>query len=293
MGEQNGIKTMDDLWRKIAYISQESLTYGKLAHYIEKNYMQMMFMTASDVAKCTDVSQGSVSRFCISLGYRGYTDFLHSIQRLVKEKLTAPQRLHYTNNSDKEVIRILKAEYKNMDQLSAIIRQPEYQCLVSKLVRAEKIVLISARLSATLLSYTHYILNKIRNNVKFVTPQSLEWETIGCDDPKNVQILAMVFPRYSKLLLEKMNALKINQFQIAALTDSAASPARNFADPVISVPITSSSIFDIYSTPFLFLNLLLRDIAGQTKGLDKRLSAIEQMDMIHHVYNADQRSNKE
>ncbi|CAM3224581.1 MurR/RpiR family transcriptional regulator [Sporolactobacillus spathodeae] len=282
--EQSEIKKLDDLWVRIAQVAQGSPTYEKLAHYIEKNYMQVIFMTASEVAEKTEVSQGSVSRFCIGLGYKGYNDFLHSLQRFAKKEMTAPQRLQYTSNSDENIASILRMEYENMDQLTTILHQPAYQKLVAQLVDAEQVLLVSARMSATLLSYTSYILNKIRNNVRRLTPQSPEWDTIDLLDPKKVQVLAMVFPRYPKALLEKLNELDQKGFPIAAITDSITSPVYSLANPVLSVPITTSSIFDIYSTPILFLNLLLRDVARKTQGLDKRMQEIEQLDRMHNTY---------
>ena len=49
-------------------ISRQSPTYQKIAIYIEKNYMQIVFMTASELAEASRVSQGSVSRFFMHLG---------------------------------------------------------------------------------------------------------------------------------------------------------------------------------------------------------------------------------
>lgn len=284
MKELTEIKKLEDLWEKIALVSQGSPTYEKLAQYLEKNYMQVIFMTASEVAEKAAISQGSVSRFCIRLGYKGYNDFLHNLQHFARKEITAPQRLQYTSNSDENIANILKMEHENTDQLAGILHQSDYQKLVERLVSAEQVLLISARMSATLLSYTSYILNKIRNNVEQVTPQSPEWDTIDLLDPNKIQILAMVFPRYPNALLEKLNELDQKGFQIAAITDSITSPVFSLADPVLSVPITTSSIFDIYSTPILFLNLLLRDVARETKGLDKRLQEIEQMDKDHKTY---------
>ncbi|MFT9116947.1 MAG: MurR/RpiR family transcriptional regulator [Sporolactobacillus sp.] len=282
--DEQEINRLDDLWVRIGQAAQGSPTYEKLAHYIEKNYMQVVFMTASEVAVKTGISQGSVSRFCIGLGYKGYNDFLHNLQRFARKEITAPQRLQYTSNSDETISGILKMEHENMDQLLAILHQPGYQQLVASLVAAKHVVLVSARMSATLLSYTSYILNKIRNNVTCVTPQTSEWDTLELFDPKDVQVLAMVFPRYPKVLLEKLEELNQKGFSIAAITDSITSPAYRLASPALSVPITTSSIFDIYSTPILFLNLLLRDVARETSGLDKRLQEIEQMDRLHNIY---------
>jgi DNA-binding MurR/RpiR family transcriptional regulator len=283
--ETNG-KELNALMQRMIDISSDSPTYEKLAHYIEKNYIRIIFMTAGELANEIDSSQGSVSRFCIALGYRGFNDFQRSLQKFVSKEITVPQRLQYIsqNQSSHKIRSILTMEHKNIDELEAILCQPAYSELVRKIVSAEEIVLLSARMSATLLPYTYYVLNKIRNGVFQVTPEHPSWETLNLREPKTTLVFAISFPRYPNVLVNKLQELRTEGFSIAAITDSMISPIANLADPIIHVPITISSIFDIYSTPMMFLNLLLRDVAKEIDGLDQRLSRFERMDSLNNIY---------
>ncbi|MCH3963455.1 MAG: MurR/RpiR family transcriptional regulator [Clostridium sp.] len=284
MNFKSDIRELNDLKQKMALISQESSTYEKLAYYIVENYKHIIFMTAAEVAAEVNISQGSVSRFCSSLGYHGYNDFQHNLQQFVREEITAPQRLQYTSHDNNSITNILNMEHKNIDELNFILNQPSYEKLIEKIVSARHLVITSSRMSATLLPYTNYILNKIRNDVIQVTPESPLWDTLEFRDVTATLIFTIMFPRYPNNLIQKLKELKKKGFTIAAVTDSIMSPVTNLADPVISVPITTSSIFDIYSTPILFLNLLLRDIARETEGLDKRLESIEKSDECNNFY---------
>lgn len=277
---------LKNLIQKMIDIANDSPTYEKLAHYIEKNYLRIIFMTAGELASEANISQGSVSRFCIALGYHGFNDFLRSLQKFVSEEITAPQRLQYIsqNKSNNKTCHILNMEHKNIDELESILYQPPYTELVTKIVEAKEIVLLSARMSATLLPYTCYILNKIRNGVVQVTPGNPLWYTLHLRDPDATLIFTIVFPRYPNILVNKLQELKNEGFSIAAITDSIISPISGIADPMINVPITISSIFDIYSTPMMFLNLLLRDVAKEIDGLDQRLSKLEKMESQDHIY---------
>ncbi len=274
------------LIQKMIAISSDSPTYGKLAYYIEKNYIRIIFMTAGELASEANISQGSVSRFCIALGYRGFNDFLRNLQQFVSEEITAPQRLQYIslNKSNNKIRHILEMEHKNIDELESILLQPSYTQLIKKIVVAKEMVLLSARMSATLLPYTGYILNKIRNHVIQITPNSSLWDTLDLRDPKTTLIFAIAFPRYPNVLVNKLQDLKAVGFSIAAITDSLISPIAHLADPIINVPITISSIFDIYSTPMMFLNFLLRDVAKEITELDQRLSKLEKMESSNEIY---------
>ncbi|MFQ9087447.1 MAG: MurR/RpiR family transcriptional regulator [Roseburia sp.] len=89
------IKDMEGLVNRMLVVSADSTVYKKIAAYIEQYYMQIIFMTAGELALQLSVSQGSVSKFCIALGYRGYADFLRNLQKFVGKEITAPERYHY------------------------------------------------------------------------------------------------------------------------------------------------------------------------------------------------------
>lgn len=278
------IKDFHELKQKISSSSQESLVYKKLGCYIENNLNNIVFMTAGEIALAVDVSQGSVTRFCNSLGYKGYNDFLRNLQQFIREEITAPQRLQHTLHDVKGISEIIEMEHNNMKQLQTVFKQSSYKRLVDKLVHTKEIVLLSSRMSATLLPHMAYILNKVRDGVVCITPDSAQWDTINLKDPKELLIFTIMFPRYPNNLIEKLKELKKLGFSIAAITDRMTSPVFSIAEPVIDIPLTISSVFDIYSTPMLFINLLLRDIAKKTEGLNERLSKLEEYEKSKNIY---------
>jgi DNA-binding MurR/RpiR family transcriptional regulator len=143
------------------------------------------------------------------------------------------------------------------------------------LVSDKDLFIISARMSATLIPYMRYILCKMRDSVYEITPDSITWDTINLRNPKKTEIFAIAFPRYPRILVSKIKNLHESGFHISAITNSQLSPIIPFCDNVMDVPITVSSIFDIYSTPMAFINLMLRDAAKKIPSLEERLNRIE------------------
>ena len=146
------------------------------------------------------------------------------------------------------------------------------------------LILLSARMSATLLPYAAYILHKMRADVSVVVPGTDEWGTLELLDPAHTNVIAVAFPRYSQTLIQKCRALKKGGFSLCALTDSRLSPMVDIAAHTVCVPVTTASLFDIYSTPLAFLNLMLRDAAGRMPQLGARIEAIEAMERRDRVY---------
>ncbi|MET1250162.1 MurR/RpiR family transcriptional regulator [Sporolactobacillus sp. STCC-11] len=276
--------TLYEFRQNLSLVAQESLTYDRLAQYIDANYQSIIFMTATELSKHTQVSQASVTRFCVALGFDGYSDFLQYLQKMIKVEITAPQRLNNIRNDRHQTSDIIDSEIQNIEALKAIVKEPIYEELVERIVSAKEIVLLSSRLSETLLPYFSYVLKKIRDGIEVVTNNDPSWELLPLRKPHRTLIFTLAFPRYPSDLIDKIRELKDAGFSIVAVTDKVVSPVTNLSDLVVTVPLTKSSIFDIYGAPIIFLNLLLRDVAKRIKGLSIRLDKLEQLEQTHGVY---------
>ena len=279
------IKDMEGLVNRMLVVSADSTVYKKIAAYIEQYYMQIIFMTAGELALQLSVSQGSVSKFCIALGYRGYADFLRNLQKFVGKEITAPERYHYTSVSTHHTDDVIEREIENLRTLKEITAGADYHKLVDTTVNAEEIVLLSARMSATLLPYMRYTLDKLRDNVRLVTPDGNDWDYFQVKYKKErVRVIAMGLPRYPRVLVEKVKELRKDGYKIDVITDSRFSPLCKYADTKVFIPTTVASVFDLYSTPMAFINLLITDVSKQLPEMEERLAKIEQIDNQQKIY---------
>lgn len=279
------IKDMEGLVNRMLVVSADSTVYKKIAAYIEQYYMQIIFMTAGELALQLSVSQGSVSKFCIALGYRGYADFLRNLQKFVGKEITAPERYHYTSVSTHHTDDVIEREIENLRTLKEITAGADYHKLVDTIVNAEEIVLLSARMSATLLPYMRYTLDKLRDNVRLVTPDGNDWDYFQVKYKKErVRVIAMGLPRYPRVLVEKVKELRKDGYKIDVITDSRFSPLCKYADTKVFIPTTVASVFDLYSTPMAFINLLITDVSKQLPEMEEHLAKIEQIDNQQKIY---------
>ena len=68
----------------------------KLAAYIQENYDKAAFLTAARLGETVGVSESTVVRFAIHLGYKGYPEFQKELEELVRTKLNSIQRMEVT-----------------------------------------------------------------------------------------------------------------------------------------------------------------------------------------------------
>ena len=60
-----------------------------IAAYISDHYEQAVFMTAAKLGDTVGVSESTVVRFAMGLGYEGYPEFQDALENWVKNKLNS------------------------------------------------------------------------------------------------------------------------------------------------------------------------------------------------------------
>ena len=130
-----------------------------------------------------------------------------------------------------------------------------------------------------------YTLDKLRDNVRLVTPDGNDWDYFQVKYKKErVRVIAMGLPRYPRVLVEKVKELRKDGYKIDVITDSRFSPLCKYADTKVFIPTTVASVFDLYSTPMAFINLLITDVSKQLPEMEERLAKIEQIDNQQKIY---------
>ena len=92
----------------------------RIARYITEDYDKAAFMTANRLGKTVGVSESTVVRFAVDLGFDGYPSMQKAMQEMVLNRLTSVQRIEVTDErlGEQDVVStILQAD---MDRLRRI-----------------------------------------------------------------------------------------------------------------------------------------------------------------------------
>ena len=105
MNETNDLLSM--LHNKMPELSKGQ---KRIANFLIEHYDKAVYLTASKLGEIAGVSESTVVRFAIELGYDGYPKLQRAVEELVKNKLTASQRMEVSyDRMQKEDKHILKA----------------------------------------------------------------------------------------------------------------------------------------------------------------------------------------
>lgn len=258
--------------------------------YIEDNFAKVAFMTSAELADEVGVSQASITRFAHVLGFSGFGEWSKEMQRLIRTELSGPERLWFADHptlatADESGDRVVLSEYLHLQSLNDILASDEFERLAQAMVDAKRVIFVGARASATLIPYLHYFLSKVRTDVYAAVPGETLWERLPTENPEGTLIVVLAFPRYPTVVIDLVRNLVDRKFSVAAVTDHPNSPVAPHASPLVSVPVTTASLFDSYATPITLCNLLIRRVAQLTPQASMvRLARLENLDRVHGVY---------
>ncbi len=261
----------------------------RIAEAIIKNYDRAAYMTAAKLGEMVGVSESTVVRFAILLGYRGYPELQKAIQELVRARLTPNQRIEVTNlrYAGGDVLdNVLAADINKIKYTLENIDRAAFAKAVEALHAARNIYVIGVRSSASLASFFNFNLGLILDNVKFVQPTSSSevFEQL-LDIGEGDAMLAISFPRYSAKIVNAVRYANRSGVTVIALTDSALSPIATDSACVLTAQSDMASFVDSLVAPLSIINALLVALTNKRENEVKaRFDKLERVWSEYEVY---------
>lgn len=267
----------------------------KLADYIRGNYDKAVFLTAARLGETVGVSESTVVRFAIQLGYKGYPGFQKALEELVRTKLNSIQRMEVTYGriSQSEILEsVLQSDIDKIKQTLSDIDHKAFNLAVETILSSRRIYVVGIRSCAPLASFLGYYLNLICENVSVVdTASSSEiFEQLIRISEKDV-IIGISFPRYSMRTLKALEFASNRQAKVITLTDSVHSPINLYSSCNLIARSDMASIVDSLTAPLSVINALV--VALCMKKQKEVVSTLEMLERIwgeYKVYSRDELS---
>ena len=264
-----------------------SKSHRRIADYIVAHYEKAVFMTASALSKAVKVSESTVVRFAVALGYEGYPELQHSLQELARHRLTAVQRFEMASDiPEKDVLpTVIRTDMQNIRRTVEQLDAAAFDQVVERLLAADSIYVLGLRSAAPLARFFSYYLHFIFDDVREVASGTSDvFETIARIRKTDV-LVGISFPRYSNRTLEAMRFAHLSGAQVIGLTDGPMSPLNREADICLSARTDMASFVDSLAAPLSVINALLVALALKKKReLNGHLEKLEGIWDAYSVY---------
>ncbi len=277
----------------LAQLEELAPTFSKgqrrIAAYIAQSYDKAAFMTASKLGKTVGVSESTVVRFAVDLGYDGYPSMQKSLQEMVLNRLTSVQRIGMTNDriGDQDVVSlVLQADTDKLRQTAEQLDREAFRASVEALLKARRIYIIGARSAAVLVNFLGHYLNYMFDNVHIITTSGAgemfeKLVNVGAEDA----VIGCSFPRYSASTAKCAQYCRSVGATVIGLTNSHMSPLGQNSDYVLLAKSDMVSLVDSLVAPLSVVNALIVSLAAaREKELERTFNTLENLWEEYNVY---------
>jgi DNA-binding MurR/RpiR family transcriptional regulator len=251
----------------------------RVADFMMEDYKRLFLMSAKEIAQKCQVSEPTITRFVMDLGFGGYGEFEHYLKGLLRIELTSVERLikagnEIDNASTLEAYR--QNTIVNLENMVQSVSEQEIQDLAHMIHNAESILVAGYKASATLAYYFGYLLKKIKEGVIIDTVYSGDNLDAISLHGESLLVFAIAFPRYPQRTIELVEYTKKYNATVVCISDTLKSPVVNLSDHYVIVDMDGFSFVDPFSHIITFLGALIHEIAYIDKeATARRLSQIE------------------
>lgn len=261
----------------------------RIANYIINSYDKAAFMTASKLGLKVEVSESTVVRFATELGYEGYPAMQRALQEMVRNRLTALQRIEVSNNrmANQDIpSMVMHADAENIRLTLDGLNRDAFEQTVEAIVTARKVYIVGVRSASALSDFLGFYLNMAMENVVVVHVNSFSelFEQIIHIGTGDV-LVGISFPRYSKRTVKSMRYAKDQGATTIAITDSEASPLAELADHTLMARSDMISFVDSLVAPLSLVNALIMAVSRRKDGdLVETFNKLEKIWDEYEVY---------
>ena len=270
-------------------MSEFSKGQRRIAQYILETYDKAAFMTANRLGKTVGVSESTVVRFAVDLGFDGYPSMQKAMQEMVLNRLTSVQRIEVANDrlGDQDIVSmVIHSDMEKLRQTGENLSREDFFAAVNGILGAKRIYILGVRSVAPLANFLGYYLNYMFHNVQVITESGAGemFEKIVGISSDDV-VVAFSFPRYSASTTKGAKYGRSVGARVIGITDSRLSPLGQCSDQVLVAKSDMVSLVDSLVAPLSIINALIVAIASRReKELSRTFDTLEKIWDEYHVY---------
>lgn len=270
-----------------------SKSHKLIGKFIVDNSESSMNMTATRLGEEIGVSESTVIRFAIELGFKGYPELQKALKTHIKTKMTSVQRIDaFDSMIGEDVLRdVMLNDIENLRTSVEQLDREAFEKASEMISKASSVYIVGVRSSSMLANFLYYYLDLIMDNVHLVNTTGTgeifeQLRRIKADDV----IIGITFPRYSSRTRECLEIAKKCNADIVAITDSEVSPVVSVADSVLYVKSDMASFVDSLVAPLSVINALIVSVGRKKKdSLKNTFRRLEELWEEFDVYDGNKK----
>ncbi|MEU8247629.1 MurR/RpiR family transcriptional regulator [Nonomuraea sp. NPDC048916] len=224
----------------------------RIAHYLSEHLDEAIFLSSVELAERAGVSQPSVTRFAMVLGFAGYPELRQALRPLVMGGLPdVPQASVLRSAVDDEI--------RNLTVVRDRLAHLPLRELGESLAATEPLPVLGLRVSSGLATTFAYYARRIHPDVRLLTHGGSELAD-GLHAARRAGaewVVAVVLPRYPVEAVQALEYAAKLGLKAAVITDKPGLPA----EVVLDAPVGDRLVFDSHAAPLALAMALVEAMA--------------------------------
>lgn len=252
----------------------------RIADLFKENQIVLAFSSALEIGKKVGVSESTVIRWAQKLGFKGFSEFQHVIQKkLAKQRIEQVEDEGTTEYTSQSIVKnLLDADIKSISHLKETLQEEQLLQVVDLISSAKKIYVTSNFFDYGLAySFTHWM-NMVLDHTELLMQGDVQYyfqlSKLTADDV----VIAFAFPRYTKNVIETLQTAKEQGATVIVITDKLEAPVTQYGDEVLFVPVTTNLSIDSYTAVHALITSIMRFIyVKEHEKVKQNLARVEDM----------------
>ncbi|MFI0981419.1 MurR/RpiR family transcriptional regulator [Streptomyces sp. NPDC021093] len=250
-------------------------TQRRIAHSMVRRAAEVPFLSSVELADLAGVSQPSVTRFAVALGFDGYPALRKHLREVAPGADPGPD----AEVSYNEYQQAVQAEIENLRHLAALLADPAPVERAGQLLAASRVLpVLGLRAASSQARGFAYFAAKVHPDVRLLDEGgSMLADRIDAARRAGADVLlCFALPRHPREVVEALAYAREQGLTVVTVADSAFAPVARHSDLLIPAAVGTGLAFDTACAPMLLGRVLLEAMCD---GLPEAQARLEEFDV--------------
>ena len=242
---------------------QLSAAERKVADYVLSQHTQVQFMSITQLADECSVAEATISRFCRSLGLKGFNAFKLEMARHVATAsagMIPPRRID-AGSLEGRCMESARLAQEAIQQTIELVEPHNIEAAVALIERADKVLCVGSGGSMVMAQECAHLFSTVTNKFIAVNDSHMQMSAVATSAPTDVVIL-FSYSGATHNGIAVLELAKVRGIPSILVTRYPKSPAAQLADVVLHCG-SNETPFQFGSVPAKVAQLVLQDILYQ------------------------------
>jgi len=237
--------TLEAFSRITLNLSKLRTSEKKVADYVLAHPKEVIFLSISELAKTTETSEATITRFCRSVGFDGYQELKIGLTGdLAKSRQPEFEAESWNKDVEPVVDQVMRANISCLENIKTILDMKEFKRAVEAIASAKKVGLYGIGGSGILAQAGSYMFSKLGVPAFAYNDPYLQIVSATQLAPDDVGI-GISYSGNTAETIRCLSLVKKNGAKTICITSFMKSPITEYADIVLLATRRALSVFGV------------------------------------------------